>query len=78
MAAWADVPGLALKAWIADPVRERWGAVMLWDPDRPAGRLLPPNRGAELAGGPPDERCGWRVVAAVPGPAGPPLLGPGS
>jgi hypothetical protein len=70
VAAWASVPGLSLKVWIADPVGSRWGAAMLWHPERPGSHLLPPNRGAELAGGPPTERGRWRVVAAVTGPAG--------
>ncbi len=76
VAVWTGVPGLSLKAWITDPVRCRWGAVMLWHPDRPTGHPMPPNRGAELAGGPPTERHAWRVVAAVRGPVGLPATPP--
>ncbi|MFI1355902.1 hypothetical protein ACH4TV_20355 [Streptomyces sp. NPDC020898] len=77
VADWSDVPGLRLKLWIADRRHNRWGAVMLWEADRPAA--LPPNRAAQLIGGPPAHRTRFDVEAAVegvhtlPGPDG---LGP--
>lgn len=62
---WARVDGLRLKLWIADRRNHRWGAVMLWDPDRPAGQTLPPNRAAELIGRPADYRMRFEVEGAV-------------
>lgn len=63
--AWADVPGLRLKLWVADAEHDRWGAVMVWESDRPAE--LPPNTAAELIGGPPAHRFRFEVEAAVEG-----------
>jgi trans-2,3-dihydro-3-hydroxyanthranilate isomerase len=65
--AWADVPGLRLKLWMADRAGNRWGAVMLWDSDRPGDCLLPPNRAAEMIGRPADHRTQFDVEAAVEG-----------
>ena len=78
---WREVEGLRLKLWIADRERGRWGAVMWWDPDVPAGRPLPPNRAAELIGYAPDHRASFDVAAVAEGidslglafSAGPPI-----
>jgi hypothetical protein len=72
--AWADVPGLRLKFWIADRGANRWGAVMLWETDRPADQALPPNRAAELIGRPPKHRLRFTVEAAVEGRHSCPVL----
>ncbi|MEV7389977.1 hypothetical protein [Streptomyces sp. NPDC091215] len=63
--AWRDVPGLRLKLWMADRQHNRWGAVMLWEADRPAE--LPPNRAAQLIGRPPTHRTRFEVEATVEG-----------
>jgi len=65
--AWADVPGLRLKCWVADRRRNLWGAVMLWEADCPPVEVLPPNRAAELIGRPPTHRLRFEVEAAVEG-----------
>ncbi|MEE1782383.1 hypothetical protein PUR71_05495 [Streptomyces sp. SP17BM10] len=67
VAPWADVPGLRLKFWIADRENNRWGAVMVWETDRPADRPLPPNRAAELIGAPPTHRMRFDVEAVAEG-----------
>jgi hypothetical protein len=72
--AWSDIPGLRLKFWMADHERNRWGAVMLWEADRPAGWPLPPNRAAELIGYPPQQRLRFDVEAAVEGRHSCPVL----
>lgn len=64
---WADVPGLRVKFWVADRDRNRWGAVMVWETDRPAAHLLPPNRAAELIGRPPGHRMRFAVEAVAEG-----------
>lgn len=64
---WAEVPGLLLKLWVADPRTNRWGAVMLWEEDRPGDGRMPPNRAAELIGRPPAHRHRFEVEAAVEG-----------
>ena len=65
VAVWSDVPGLRLKFWMADRQHNRWGAVMLWEADRPDG--LPPNRAAQLIGRPPTHRTRFDVEATVEG-----------
>lgn len=62
---WAGVHGLRLKFWTADRERNRWGAVMLWETERPA--VLPPNRAAELIGFPPTHRSSFEIEAVVEG-----------
>jgi trans-2,3-dihydro-3-hydroxyanthranilate isomerase len=64
---WAQVAGLRLKLWMADRARNRWGAVMLWEPDRPTDGPLPPNRAAEMIGRPADHRTSFEVEVAVAG-----------
>ncbi|WP_030940093.1 hypothetical protein [Streptomyces sp. NRRL S-646] len=63
VAEWKDVPGLRLKLWLADRESNRWGAVMLWEADRPDE--LPPNRAAQLIGGPPTHRGRFDVQATA-------------
>jgi len=63
---WGEVPGLRLKLWFSDPASGRWGAAMLWDPDRPASPL-PSNRALDLIGRPPSGRLGVVVEASVTG-----------
>lgn len=67
LARWAAVPGLRLKYWIADHEHNRWGAVMLWEAERPQLDQLPPNEAARLIGGPPTVRQIFRVEAAAQG-----------
>ncbi|MCX3062913.1 hypothetical protein [Streptomyces beihaiensis] len=62
---WSHVPGLRLKFWMADRDRNRWGAVMLWQAERPA--TLPPNRAAQLIGRPPTHRACFEVEATAEG-----------
>jgi hypothetical protein len=35
-----DVPGLLLKAWIADEATERWGAIYVWESQEAADQDL--------------------------------------
>ncbi|WP_381803623.1 PhzF family phenazine biosynthesis protein [Streptomyces niveus] len=63
---WRSVTGLREKFWIADRDGNRWGAVMVWDDERPAA--LPENRAAELIGRPVTHRDRFEVEAAVRGP----------
>jgi len=66
--AWATVPGLRLKYWMADREHNRWGAVMLWESaERPEAHLLPPNRAAELIGCAPHQRERFEIEAAIEG-----------
>jgi Putative mono-oxygenase ydhR len=51
--AFAEVPGLRLKAWISDEVTERWGAVYLFE-SREAADAPMPGRVRELIGKDPD------------------------
>ncbi|MEU9224284.1 hypothetical protein AB0D40_07920 [Streptomyces massasporeus] len=62
---WREVPGLRLKLWMADRQHNRWGAVMLWEADRPAD--LPANHATALIGRPPTHRIRFDVEATVEG-----------
>jgi hypothetical protein len=62
---WARVEGLRWKLWIEDRQNHRWGAVMLWDPDRPAGQALPPNQAAQVIGRPADHRMRFEVAGSI-------------
>lgn len=66
---WPDVPGLRLKLWLSDPDQSRWGAVMVWQDERPDAGLLPPNVAADLIGRPPDHRIRFEVEAVAEGTA---------
>ncbi|QKW08094.1 PhzF family phenazine biosynthesis isomerase [Streptomyces sp. NA04227] len=62
---WQSVEGLREKFWIADPEGKRWGAVMVWDQERPAD--LPENLAAALIGAPISHRDRFDVQATVRG-----------
>jgi hypothetical protein len=64
--AFARVPGLRLKLWIADPEAARWGVVMLWESAEAAKAPLP-TRAAALIGYPATSRWAFDVEAAVEG-----------
>lgn len=65
---WERVRGLRLKLWVADPVGNRWGAIMVWESDDfGAGQTLPPHKAVELIGYPPTERVRFDVEATVEG-----------
>jgi hypothetical protein len=64
---WAGIHGLRLKLWISDPLTNRWGAVMLWEPTADLTASMPPNRAAELIGYPPTHRMMMDVEALTEG-----------
>jgi hypothetical protein len=66
VAAFAEVPGLRLKTWIADPETNRWGAILLWESAEAAAQPLP-SRAAELIGYPPAQSHAFDVEATVEG-----------
>ena len=66
VAAFAEVPGLRLKVWIADPETNRWGAVLLWESVEAAAQPLP-SRAAALIGYPPTQSHVFDVEATVEG-----------
>jgi hypothetical protein len=51
--AFAELPGLLFKAWIADDGAERWGAVYVWESIEASEQPLP-SRARELIGRDPD------------------------
>jgi hypothetical protein len=64
--AFGAVEGLRLKLWIADPERERWGAVYLWEsPDAAAQKL--PSRVRQIIGKGPDFEEYFALEASVEG-----------
>ena len=64
--AFADVSGLRFKAWISDPVGERWGAVYLWESAEASEQALP-SRARELIGKDPDVWEEFDVEATIEG-----------
>ena len=64
--AFAEVPGLRLKAWISDEATERWGAVYLWESADDAEQAVP-TRARELIGKDPDIAETFDVEATVEG-----------
>ena len=62
---WANVPGLVFKHWIADAENRRWGAIMLWDENRPPAHLMPPNDAQRLIGLPVAHRMHFTVAQTV-------------
>jgi hypothetical protein len=66
VAAFAEVPGLRFKTWIADPETNRWGAVLLWESAAAASQPLP-SWAAELIGYPPAQTHVFDVEATVEG-----------
>jgi len=51
--AFAEVPGILFKAWIADEATERWGAIYVFA-DAAAAEQQFPSRARELIGKDPD------------------------
>lgn len=66
---WRDVDGLRDKFWIADSEGRRWGAVMVWDGERPV--RLPENKAAALIGHPVTHRETFEVRESAHGQAPP-------
>jgi hypothetical protein len=64
--AFAEVPGLRFKAWIADEATERWGGVYLWESAEAARGQLP-SRARELIGKAPDIVEEFDVEATIEG-----------
>jgi hypothetical protein len=64
--AFATVPGLRFKAWVADREANRWGAVYLWE-SREAGELPMPSRARDLIGKDPDVTEWFDLEASVEG-----------
>ena len=64
--AFADVPGLRLKAWISDEASERWGAIYVWE-SWEAGEAELPSRARELIGKEPAVAEWFDVEATVEG-----------
>jgi hypothetical protein len=64
--AFAAVPGLRFKAWVADREANRWGALYLWE-SREAGEAPMPSRARELIGKDPDVTQWFDLEASVEG-----------
>jgi hypothetical protein len=64
--AFAGVPGLRFKAWVADREANRWGALYLWE-SREAGEAPMPSRARELIGKDPDVTQWFDLEASVEG-----------
>jgi len=66
--AFAAVPGLRLKLWVADDAARRWGAIFIWESRSACAAAGPlPSRAVELIGRPPCEVREYDVEASVEG-----------
>jgi hypothetical protein len=66
--AFAAVPGLRLKLWIADDAANTWGAIYLWESRSACAAAGPlPSRAAELIGRGPSQIQEYDVEATVEG-----------
>ena len=61
-----EVEGLRFKAWIADPIGERWGSFQLYE-TREAADAKQPGYAQELIGKPPDLVDEFELEATVEG-----------
>ena len=59
---WAQVPNLLTKLWLASGAAPRWGALMIWNGEKPPLARLPRNVSAEIIGRPPDHRLFFDVL----------------
>lgn len=64
--AFSQVPGLVLKQWVADPERNRWGAIYLWE-SRDAATQPLPSKAREMIGKDPDEVGEFDLEASTTG-----------
>jgi hypothetical protein len=64
--AFAELEGLRFKAWISDPVGERWGAFYLFESREAADQPLP-SRARELIGKDPELVEEFDLEATVEG-----------
>ena len=64
--AFAAVPGLRFKAWISDPVGERWGAIYLFESREAADQPLP-SHARELIGKAPEVFEEFDLEASIEG-----------
>jgi hypothetical protein len=64
--AFSQVPGLVLKQWVADPERNRWGAIYLWE-SRDVARQQLPSKAREMIGRDPDEVGEFDLEASTTG-----------
>ena len=66
--AFAAVPGLRLKIWIADDDANTWGAIYLWESRRAFAAAGPlPSRASELIGHGPMSVTEYDVEATIEG-----------
>lgn len=66
--AFAAVPGLRLKVWIADEAANRWGALYLWESREAAEAAVPlPSRAKALIGKDPSRVEEFDVEATAEG-----------
>lgn len=59
---WSLVPNLVTKLWLSAGAPARWGALMIWNGDKPPLAQLPRNISAEIIGRPPDQRLSFDVL----------------
>lgn len=64
--AFSQVSGLVLKQWVADPDRNRWGAIYLWE-SRDAAKQPLPSKAREMIGRDPDEVGEFDLEASTTG-----------
>ncbi|MBU2849944.1 hypothetical protein [Acidithiobacillus ferrivorans] len=59
---WEQVPNLMVKLWLVSGDSPRWGALMIWESDKPERLKLPSNISAKMIGRQPDHRIAFDVL----------------
>ncbi|MEV4813554.1 hypothetical protein [Micromonospora avicenniae] len=67
VAAYSQLPGMRLKMWFANPGRQVWGAVYLWDGAEYMDGPAQVSRAVELIGYPPTSVSVFEVEAIAEG-----------
>lgn len=62
---WAHVPNLMMKLWLVSGDSPRWGALTIWEGDKPERSKMPGNISAQMIGREPDHRITLEVSAIV-------------
>jgi hypothetical protein len=65
--AYSQLDGMRLKAWFANPDKQVWGAVYLWDSPEHMGGPAKISRAIELIGYPPTSSSVFQVEAIAEG-----------
>lgn len=62
---WSKVGNIKDKIWFEDPSGGYWGAIMIWEKEKPDLSQLPPNSPREIIGRAPDVRLSFNLLSRI-------------